>query len=292
MQLRTFASLLAMASMTVFPTMAQAGEFKIENAWTLAEGLAKPESVVYDEERDVLYVSNINGKGREKNGLGYIAQVSPSGKVVQKDWVGGLNAPKGMAMANGKLYVADIDALVIVDVASGKVASRHDVSGAKFLNDVAIDQNGAVYVSDSKTSRIHVFKDGKVSVWLDDPRIRRANGLYALPNEMIVAAGDSETKKPHKNRYLQRVSYDGKNIAPLKDKQGLGRIDGVVPDGKGGFFMTVFKAGKLMHFSPSKGASEIAKLGKGTADLTYVASKKRLYVPVMGSNELKALTVN
>ena len=48
--------------------------------WTL-DGLETPESVLFDEERDVLYVSNVGGEPTVKDGNGYISRVSPDGKM-------------------------------------------------------------------------------------------------------------------------------------------------------------------------------------------------------------------
>ncbi|MEM7620058.1 MAG: SMP-30/gluconolactonase/LRE family protein [Pseudomonadota bacterium] len=287
---KTILSLLALY-MTFITHAVFAGSMSVSENWTLAEGLNKPESVVYDEKNKVLYISNINGKGREKNGLGYIAKVSPDGKIILKEWVKDLNAPKGLALSNGKLYIADIDALIVVDVETATVEKRYEAEGAKFLNDVAINAKGKVYVSDSKTSKIHILEGDKFSVWLDDERVLRANGLYALEGDLLIAAGDSSHKKPHKNRYLQLVSYDKKTIRPIKDQTSLGDIDGVVPDGNNGIFLTDWRAGKLMHYSKDKGAILIKQLGKGTADLTYVGKSKLIYLPVMMSHELKSYSV-
>ena len=272
--------------------LAFAQTVSVKEVWTLSEGLNKPESVVYDKTNKVLYVSNINGKGREKNGLGYISKVSLDGKLIKQEWIKGLNAPKGLALRDGKLYVSDIDTLVVVDVKSEKVIKSYPTEGGKFFNDVTIDKQGKVYVSDSKTSKIHVLDGENFSVWLDDPRVRKANGLYAMKDHIIIAAGDSDNKKPHKNRYLQVVSYDGKSINPFSDKTGLGGLDGVEPDSKGGFFLTDWSAGKFMHYNKAKGLQLIKQLGKGTADLEYVSEENIVYLPVMVSHELKAYSVS
>src|SRR5215470_2720317 len=78
--------------------------------WETDTVLKVPESVLYDGENKVLYVSNIDGKEPwGKDGKGSIAKIGLDGKIVAVDWVTGLDAPKGLGIYKGKLYAADID---------------------------------------------------------------------------------------------------------------------------------------------------------------------------------------
>jgi hypothetical protein len=54
----------------------------------------------YDRERNVIYVSNVDGKPNDKDAKGSIALLSADGKKVNHDWVTGLNAPKGLALVD------------------------------------------------------------------------------------------------------------------------------------------------------------------------------------------------
>jgi hypothetical protein len=63
-----------------------------------AEGLDGPESAVLDSEEGVLYVSNVNGEANAADGNGYVAKLSVNGEILDKEWVTGLNAPKGLAL--------------------------------------------------------------------------------------------------------------------------------------------------------------------------------------------------
>ena len=74
-----------------------------------AEGLDGPESAVLDPDQGVYYVSNVNGDPGVADGNGYIAKLSLNGEVLEQQWATGLNAPLGIALHDGKLYVADID---------------------------------------------------------------------------------------------------------------------------------------------------------------------------------------
>ena len=77
-----------------------------------------PESVYLDEGSGYLYVSQINGNPGEKDGNGRISKLGLDGSVVTADWVTGLNAPKGLRSFAGTLWVADIDEVLAIDIAS------------------------------------------------------------------------------------------------------------------------------------------------------------------------------
>ena len=100
--------------------------------------LEQPESVVQDPATGSLYVSNIAGAVMEKNGKGFIARLRPDGTIIDRQWVKGLNAPTGMALRDRTLYVADVDELLEINVASGEIVNRYPAKGAIFLNDVAV----------------------------------------------------------------------------------------------------------------------------------------------------------
>ena len=82
---------------------------RLEKVWQTTGDLKTPESVIYFQEKDVIYVANINCDPSAKDGNGFISVLNPVGSVKNLEWIKNLNAPKGMAIFKGKLYVADID---------------------------------------------------------------------------------------------------------------------------------------------------------------------------------------
>src|SRR3990172_6136787 len=153
-------SLAVFALSLVILNSAYAEDITLEQLWETG-GLNNPESVVYDGKSGAIYVSNVNGAAGDKDGNGYISRLSLDGKVLDQEWVKGLNAPKGLALSGGKLYTADIDTLVEIDIATAAITHRYQVADAKFLNDVAAAPNGDIYVSDMSMNRIHLLHDGK-----------------------------------------------------------------------------------------------------------------------------------
>ena len=262
----------------------------LTEAWRVTAGLALPESVVYDEARDALYVSNIgSGDVNEPDGNGYLSKIGTDGQVIEEAWVVGLDGPKGLALDGDRLYVADIDELLEVDVEAGTVLNRYPVEGAAFLNDVALGEGGAVFVSDSGTGRIHRLADGQMEVWLDDPNVRSPNGLHLADGDLVVAAADSTAENAGGARYVRRVSAADHAVEPLGTTSPVGGLDAVEPDGRGGFFVSDWGAGQVHHYAPEAGATLLLELSQGTADLDYAAG--RLYLPVMIAGELIAYEV-
>ena len=262
-------------------------DVQLTETWKLTSGLDRPESVVYDSEQDVLYVSNIKGGGTDKDGNGYLARVAPDGELLDSAWVTGLNAPKGLALVGRTLYVADIDELVEVDVDSDDVVARYEAEGAQFLNDVTADSAGTVYVSDSRTSAVYRLQGEELEVWLEgDGRVQGPNGVHVVGDRLVIAAGDSTAEDPGSARYLQTITLADKTVTPLEDKEPIGGIDAVEPDGQGGYFLTDWSAGKVMRFTPSGEVALLKELSQGTADLEFVAETEMVFLPVMESNEL------
>src|SRR5690606_22731442 len=145
----------------------QAAAPALTQKWETDTVLTTCESVLYDAERNVLYVSNINGTPDEKDGNGSIARVSLDGTVTDAAWVTGLDAPKGMGIRGNRLFVTDIDRIVEIDVDAGKIVKTYPIQGASFLNDVTVAANGDVYVSDSNAGFIVRISGEEATVWMD-----------------------------------------------------------------------------------------------------------------------------
>jgi hypothetical protein len=183
--------------------------------WTLS-GLADPESVALAADGRSLYVANVAGEGDVKDGNGFISRVSLDGRMLERAWVTGLDAPKGAIVKGARLYVSDVDRLVEIDTATAKVVARHPVPGAKFLNDVAVAPDGAVLVADSGTGRILQLRNGTVSVWSADPELRSVNGLLPEPDRLLVTTMEGKL-----------LAFDYRTMAVKVLATGLGQADGV-----------------------------------------------------------------
>lgn len=251
-------------------------------------GMATPESVVYDEANDRYLVSNINGKVTDADNNGFISDLAPDGKVTKDKWIAGgqnkvtLNAPKGLAIANGSLYVADIDTVRIFDLKTGAPKGDVKVAGATFLNDCAPGPDGTVYVSDSGlkmgaagfeptgTDAVYaISKANKLKTLAKNKDLGRPNGLLAADKGVwVVTFGSGE---------LYRLDEKGEKKDAVKLPKG--QLDGIV------------KVGDSLLVSSWEGPSIFrGKLGgtfeavlsslKSPADIGWDTKRSRVLVPV------------
>lgn len=171
-------------------------------------GFDTPESVRYDAELDVYYVSSINGNPSVKDNNGWIARVrADSTGVVTRLAEGGkngvtLHAPKGMALRGDTLFVADIDEVRMFNRRTGASLGSVPVRGATFLNDVAVGPDG-IYITDTgirfdaqgnvshppDSDRVFRLAGGRVTVALTGDTLGRPNGIAwdAAGNRFIIA---------------------------------------------------------------------------------------------------------
>jgi outer membrane protein assembly factor BamB len=252
---------------------------KLEKIWSTPDGLQTPESVLYDEDRDVIYVANINGDPSEKDGNGFISILSPDGKIKDLEWVKKLNAPKGMAIYEGKLYVADIDQLVEIDIEKGRIVKKYDAPGAVFLNDVTACMNGMIFVSDTRTAKIHALHQGEFKVWLEGKPLETPNGLLAEKGKLYI--GD-------KNIY--EVDILTKKIDLLIEDAG--GVDGLEKDNDGNFVFSNWPGRIFIH----KDGKNIKLLDttteeSNTADIDFVHKTDEILVPTFFKNHVVAYKI-
>jgi len=277
---------LLIASLFFFCAEAQAAPKLL---WE-TKGLAQPESVVVDPATGAIYVSNIVGAVMQKDGNGFIAKLSGEGKIVTRQWVKGLDAPTGLALYDRTLYVADIDQLIAINAASGEIVKRYPAKGATFLNDVAVDAEGTVYVSDTPTNTIWRLKDGSFEPWLANDKLNGPNGLLVQGDALIVASLGKIPSVGQKQDLagLSVVSLKDQSVAPLGNGKPIGNLDGLALLQPGVFLVTDWAAGALYRVD-SKGKAELLiDLNQGSADLAYLPDKKVALIPMMLDNSLVA----
>lgn len=205
--------------------------------WRLA-GLADPESVALGPDRRTLFVANVAGEGEVKDGNGFISRISTSGKMLEREWVRGLDAPKGAIVKEGRLWVSDIDRLVEIDIAAAKIVARYPVPDAKFLNDVAVAPDGTILVADSATGRILQLKDGRVSLWSADPELKSVNGLLPETDRLVVTTMEGK---------LLAFDYPTRTVKVLA--RDLGQADGVARAQGDDYFVSEWP-GRLFRVGP------------------------------------------
>src|SRR5690606_36392540 len=117
----------------------------------------------------------------------------------------GVNAPKRTFVKDGTLYVAGIEEVVEIDLASGAVTTRHAIPGASFVNDVAVADDGSLYATETMQGAIYAIRDGAVSELVTDPALAGANGIVVDGSRLLVAT-------------LGDISQGFENVAPSNVK--------------------------------------------------------------------------
>lgn len=147
----------------------------VEKIWETEKVFDVPESVYFDD--SICYVSCVAGNPTAKNDSGYISKITADGEMIEKFWISGLNAPKGMGIWNEYLYVTDIDQLVIINRFLAKIVEKIPVEGTKFLNDIDVGKDGTVVFSDMADQAIYIYKKNKIKQLLKDARLKNINGI-------------------------------------------------------------------------------------------------------------------
>lgn len=259
-----------------------AAQHSLKQLW-LASDLPTPESVLYvaDNKEPYLLVSLIDGQGDAVDGKGGIAKLATDGSVLEQEWITGLNAPKGMALYNNRLYVADITVVAVIDIKKQALVKKIPIEGAIFLNDVTVNSSGVVFVSDSRTNKVHRIEADTPVVYLES--LSNVNGLKVFGSNLIVGAGPE-------------LLLFGADKNPLVLAKGFAQgIDGIEMLAKRGEFIVscwpglvyyVYNDGKIQLLIDSQ-AQNI-----NTADIGYDPNTNQVFVPNFFKNSVTAYQLN
>lgn len=261
-------------------------------------GLMSPESVLWDSVADVYLVSSVNGSPGDKDDNGFITRITPQGQVDALKWIDGstagvnLSAPKGMAIKGDTLYVTDIDCVRRFVRTSGTPAGEICFPGATFLNDLAVDNLGTLYVTDSGfrvDSLGAQVNTGTDAVWRFTPAGQTGKviegGVLGHPSGIafrgqdafIVTAGSGEIYQigPENNRNI---------VLPGAPERAL---DDIVFTKDGGYLFTSWGDKAVHRVGPDGTTSRALENVEGPAGIGYDAKRDRVLVPLMPSNEVR-----
>jgi len=256
--------LVCFLSLTTGALYAQHSVTKI---WTTDSTLAVPESVLYDGQAKLLYTSLINGKSDSADGNGQIAKVDLDGKIINANWVTGLDAPKGLGKFGNTLYAADVTQVDVIDIPSAKLIKRIPVPGALFLNDITVDAKGVVFVSDTRTGKIHRIENGNVTDYLSN--LKNPNGLLAVNDGLCVLASGT-LYKVDANKRLNIIT-NGMDES----------TDGVEQVAEGDYIVSCWNG--IVYYVKQNGIKETLfdtrEQKLSSADIGYDAQNKIIYVP-------------
>lgn len=251
--------------------------------WETDTVLLTPEAVIYDNFRDVLYVANVGNTPPDSlDGDGFISKISTTGEIINRNWVTGISAGKGMGIVDSSLFVSDINAVVEIDIPSGKIINRYNIEGAAFLNDISVDNENTVYISDSGTNTIHALKEGQLSVYYSDTTLNGPNGLLNLGDKLLIASFNAGS--------LNSLDLNSMSLTLVADSIEYG--DGVVQLGND--FLVSSWTGLIHHVKADGSKSLVLDTKdnkKQAADIWYVPATQTLYIPTFFGNSVAAYKV-
>ena len=270
-------------------------------------GFNTPESVKYDADLDVYFVSNINGNPSNKDGNGYIARVKPdsagSSFVVDTFARGGqrgvtLHAPKGMAIIGDTLWVADIDAVRGFNRRTGAPTRSVNLASmqATFLNDVAAGSGGEVYITDTGIrfaadgsmgrpgkQRIFRFRGSEAAtVPIESDSLGNPNGIAwdRTRNTFIVAPFGAQSL----------MTWSAGDSATRSLASGPGQFDGVevLDDGR---ILVSSWADSSVHVVADNRMRKLITGVAAPADIGYDSRRNRVLVPLFNGNTVEVWSI-
>ncbi|MBE0640489.1 MAG: ATP-binding protein [Bacteroidales bacterium] len=275
--MRTSFLLISFISGMLLGASLYAQEASTEMVWETDKVLSVPESVL-PTERGFILVSNIDGKPTEKDGKGFISMLGEEGEVIDRQWCSGLDAPKGMTIAEDMLYVTNIDQIVKINLDDGRIITRIQIEGARFLNDLCTLHDGRIACTDMQTGQVHILQGDRILNTFSDTLLKRPNGLAAYEGEILVGCSG----------YILRMNPDNGALMPFMDNTGP--VDGLVVAASGIVVVSDW-SGKVQLLR--EGMEPVVLLDHtdeeiNAADLGWDERHQRLLVPTFFDNRVRA----
>lgn len=249
--------------------------------------LQTPYSFVTGASGKDYFISSVNGEPDTADNNGFITKLDGSGTLLHLKFIQGgadgvtLHAPKGMALVDETLYVADLDTLRAFDARNGKpVASIPVVDGKALvhLTDVAYDGVGLLYCSDQHANRIYRVElpSQKVTLLVADPALAGPAGLAVHPKSgELIAVSWNKGK-------IFAISPTG-TVSELFSNgffsSRFSNLRGVDFDRWGNMYVSDFTTGKVWRMTWDKRFQVIAEYLPTPGDLSIDRTNNLILVP-------------
>jgi sugar lactone lactonase YvrE len=189
--------------------------------------------------------------------------------------------PTGMFLKGDILYAVDRSGLSLIDIRRGAVTKTIPLPGLRMANDVAMDREGSLFVSDTPAGIVYRSRKDKFEPWLED--LVRPNALLCEKSRLLVG----------QNEKLVAVDLESRTVQVLARFEQGSNIDGIEPDGSGGYLVGDHN-GKLFHLT-ARGDRRLlldtSNPGEKIADFAYIPKLKLLLIPTFDGNSLTAYSI-
>jgi hypothetical protein len=253
---------------------------------------ASPEGIASDGQ--FVYISNVGPElmPQARDGDGYVLKLSADLKSSfdsEKFSAIKLNAPKGMAVLNKVLYIADIDRLVVIDLKKMIQMATFDFSrhNVDFLNDVAVKDDSTLFVSATNSNQIFQvnLKENNFALLETEPLLG-PNGLFYQSEENKLYCAEWGTGDP--NGRLIAIDPPTGKIKVLH--QHTGNLDGIAFLRSGNLVFSDWASNSILELDMIGGELTTFYINpdmagtdsiNGPADIWFDTASDQLYVPFM-----------
>jgi hypothetical protein len=226
-----------------------------------------------------------------KDGDGQIIKLDKKGKIIDASFVKEkLNAPKGLAISKGILFLNDIDRVVAIDLNSGNKLYEIDFSkDSSFLNDIAVWDNNTLFISATDKSKLFKVSltDKSYSEIKTDITISGINGLFChnKGNRLYVNGFGSDNKP---NGIIGYVNLKDNSFTKLTSLEGY--FDGIYIS-KDVLYVSNWvafeKKGVVMAISLYSGkCTKVKSIETIAGPADFIINNDELILPAMISGEI------
>lgn len=265
---------------------------------------SSPSAIIFDEKRDVYWVSNLDTEGAEPGG--FISRLDPEGVISTLNFIDArqpnvkLESPHGLAVSDEFLFVADVHAIRKFRAADGEPSGTIEIPDAEYLSDIAVAADGTLYATDvggdpamasvPDTGRDAVFQitaSGQVSVVAQRPELGGPQALLANQSGLwITCTGTNQLLLLIPDASGAPVADAGRLDLPLRAPRGIAAM----PDGS--FLISSAVDGAVYRGLPEGPFQAVVTGLESPADLDYDPRRKRLLIPLLTGHAVAVFEVS
>ena len=252
-------------------------------------GLSGPESVRYDPELDIFFVSNFNGEAAG-DANGFVSKVSAEGEILELQFMQGserwpLHGGRGMYIDSRGLWVVDAGGVHLFDRDTGEQLDFVDFSEFEpgFPNDIVVTADGSLYVTDTGKSRVYRVSSGTVSVAVETSM--GPNGITINPANgrllMVPWTGALE---------IVEWDIDTNSLTSIGKLDGGGNYDGV--EVFRGSIITASQEDTSLHIMVDGVDRRAIELSGRPADIGIDTKRNRVAIPYVSLDRVDIISLD
>ena len=151
--------------------------------WAAEGGFCEPETVLALPD-DTLLVSNVCDF--RTAGTGFLTLLAADGEPIDWRVVDNLDAPLGMALVDGRIYIVDANRIRVLAWPGFEQQSTIALE-TTVANDIAVSEDHTIYVTDTARGEVIVIaRDAEPELLIGEARFPGANGIEILGSDLYI----------------------------------------------------------------------------------------------------------